>query len=167
MVTKAEDILYGRNGTVTLVSGDTTDIAATGTLATANNIEARVEVQNTQIMLPKQFATRLRRIGWAGTGTLRIYRHNAAFFTIMRQMINPESPVPVFELYMTLENKDPGSTNDVDEDIILKDLKFWTFDWMFNMNDFVELPLSFTFEDIEYEDNLDSSRNLGINNINA
>ena len=157
--TLAEEILYGRNGTITLATTSEVDdeaLGGGGVLATANNIEARVEVQNTQIMLPNDSSTRLRRIGWSGTGSLRIYRHNASFFQIMRQMIDFRSPVPVFDLDMQLVNKDPDAEYQIDESIILNFVKFWTFDWMFNMNDFVELPLTFTFEDIQRVENEDS-----------
>ena len=152
---KAEDVLYGRNGQITLstdVEGLEDD--ALGVLATASNIEARVEVQNTQIMLPRQFSTKLRRTGWSGTGSLRIYRHNLSFFSIMKDMINLEKAVPVFDVAMELINKDPdrAGTSAYEENIVLQDVKFWSYDWMFNMTDFVELPLEYTFENI-YESN--------------
>ena len=141
---KAEDILYGRNGQIYLGEG-------TGKgemLATANNIEARVRVQSTEIMLPRQFTTRHRRIGWSGEGTLRIYRHNNLFFKTMKDMINPKVSVPSLRLVMNLINSDPDG-EEYDESIVLMQVKFWDFDWMFNMTDFVELPMRFTFEEID------------------
>ena len=151
---EAEDILYGRNGSLTLkTTMDIDDVLlgdeTGGVLANANNIEARVEVQNTQLMLPGQSATKLRRIGWSGTGSLRIYRYNLAFFGIMKDMIDLTKPVPVFSLFMALVNKDPDSSRAHEENIVLESVKFWSYDWMFNMTDFVELPLEFTFEGIK------------------
>ena len=158
MVVRAEDILYGRNGMVVLAPPPETyteamadvDIAIRNlTLATAHTIEARVRVQSTDIMLPRDFSTRRRRTGWNGEGTMRIYRVKSEFFNTMANMIDLKKQVPVFNVIMDLINDDPGASTSYQEKITLEQVKFWDFDWMFNMTDFVELPLRFTFEGIK------------------
>ena len=106
-------------------------------------------------MLPRQFVTRHRRIGWSGSGSMRLYRFNASFFDIMTDMISLEKQVPVFHLTMDLVNKDPDASTKYGEEIRLEQVKFWSYDWMFNMTDFVELPLEFTFEGIKRDDTTD------------
>ena len=138
---RAEDILYGRNGIIRISGTE---------VANLSSIEARVDVQKSEITLPRRFETLNRRIGWSGSGTLRIYRVNLMFFNTMRKMIDPNQPVPVFDIDMDLENNDPdaGENFQYREIITLVDSKFWSYDWMFNVNDFIEQPLEFTFEGI-------------------
>ena len=138
---KAEDVLYGRNGSVIL--GGTT-------LLNVRRVEARVRVDKATLRLAKQFQDRHRRIGWNGNGTLQIYRINSAFFREMLDSIDPKSKMPVFRMQMELENNDADRSVGYKEFIDLLDVKFWDYDWMFDVENFVELPLGFTFEDIKW-----------------
>ena len=152
MVLAAERILYGRNGSLIISPSGGGDAKERdiGTVANVRNIESRVNIQNTELMLAGQMQNRLRRIGWSGTGTLRIYRVNKMFFQPMLDSINLKAKMPVFTLNMTLENQDPEIDEDVyAETISLEQVKFWSYDWMFDVADFVEQPLEFTFENIK------------------
>ena len=51
---------------------------------------------------------------------------------------------------MNLENNDIAETNGFKEKIQLNKVKFWDFDWMFDVENFVEQPLGFTFEGVSY-----------------
>lgn len=148
---QAERVLYGRNGSL-YITGSGTD-GDIGLVANVRNIEARVNIQNAELMLAGQMQNRLRRTGWAGTGNLRIYRVNKMFFGPMRDSINLKKKMPVFTLDMTLENYDPEiDDHQYAETISLYQVKFWSYDWMFDVADFVEQPLEFTFEDIDGRD---------------
>ena len=140
---EAEDVLYGRNGKLTITYNNATQV-----IANVRNIEARVRVKSTEIMLAGSFADLHRRIGWGGEGTLRIYRVNKLFFETMKKMIDPTQTVPVFTLNMKLTNNDPDSDRKYQEDIAIGKVKIWDFDWMFDVTEFVDQPLRFTFEEI-------------------
>ena len=134
----AEDVLYGRNGSL-ILSG--------ATLGNVRSVEAQVNVSKAVLQLAGTFVDRHRRIGWGGTGTLRIYRINDLMFEQMLDAIDPAKAMPVFELDSILENNDPH-TQKYKEKIRLKQVKFWDYSWMWSVEDFVDQPLGFTFEGI-------------------
>lgn len=153
-----ENVLYGRNGRIYLSNlgydvADGAPVADSTELASAQEIVARVRTQSLNVQLLGDFVDHPRRIGWGGTGDLRLYRVGSHFHRTAADMIDPNRGVPIFDILMQLENRDPGVTV-YDEDIILRRVKFWEFDWAFSATELVNLPLMFTFEKIEYPHNI-------------
>ena len=142
---KGEDVLYGRNGSLRIG----------GVLfGNVRRVALRPRIQRATLKFAGTSSDRHRRIGWNGDGNLTIYRINHVFIQEMLDSINFKKKMPVFTLQMGLENNDADATAISDgaykESIEAKDVKFWEYDWMFDVEDFVELPLGFTFESIDY-----------------
>ena len=153
---KGEDVLYGRNGRLEI-----------GGILFGNvrRIALRPRVQRATLKFAGTSADRHRRIGWNGDGNLTIYRINHVFMREMLDSIDFKKKMPVFTLHMGLVNNDADASGNYDETIEARDVKFWEYDWMFDVDDFVELPLGFTFEGIDYPLDLNCSfmrRNLQI-----
>ena len=132
------------------------------------NITANVNIERRNLNIAGLYGASYKRMGWTGEGTLVVWRVNSMFFDPMREGIDSESGMPEFDLRLII--KDPDLTRvgtdflngNNQEDIMLKKVKFWTFDWGFNIEELLDQNIEFTFEAIHLASALGTSGIDGI-----
>lgn len=156
----AEQIINGVNGSLHIqrdpIGGQGSGLSLIGN---ATNVIANLNVERRAIAIPGKYNRSHKRMGWTGEGSLMMYRVNTMAWDSMRDSANHNTRQPIFELAMGLNDADSAYTDgvtdgDTEEIIILKKVKFWVWNWGFNVEELVDQTLEFTFEGAELKKEL-------------
>lgn len=152
----AEQIINGVNGELHIQKEGGSERNLIGNVM---NIAATVNIDRKAIRIAGKYNSSYKRMGWTGEGSLVVYRVNTMAFDAMRDSANHTSRMPIYEIEMALNDADSVYAIDGAEEIsdasaerlILQKVKFWNFDWGFNVEELVDQTLEFTFEGMKLD----------------
>lgn len=168
--------IFGRAGRVyrrLLPTGATSESATgAGTLewiANATEITATMTIDRMEVRRAGSYFVQYKAGEITGEGTLTIDKVNSKFETEFVAFINGIDPttnaatasrvLPVYYLHLVLEDPgqpgiafaaDTGEATSGQEEVILKNVNFWTMPFGFAINDMVTRDLDFTFSGLEF-----------------
>ena len=146
----AEQVINGLNGVLEIEGDD-----GSALVGNIMNITANTNIERRALKIAGKQNASFKRMGWSGEGTMVVWRVNSMFYRVMQEGASILSPMPQFNIRISLTDPDlvrEGesflSGNNLEE-LLLKKVKFWTFDWGFNVEELLEQSVEFTYEAIE------------------
>lgn len=144
---KAGDTISGQEATATVLIKNVDGTTTLETAFYAKDLEAKVQVNKTDVKTLGKRGTQHKPNGWSGSGDMTVYYVTSTFRKMIIDYIKNGTPI-YFDL--TVTNNDPGSTVGAQtttlRDCTLDEVLVAKFD---TDSEVLDESMSFTFEDVD------------------